>query len=290
MYHESRDPVLKTMTPIDAERFLAINNFPGQRKYDPLKGREYADGLAAGTHRRVEIAVAKVKESGVDYLMNGQHNCNAILLHGKPVRAVVSYYSCESMEDAWRLFATYDVHRPRTSGQFMASRRSIFADVRLHDVPVATLNACGSALYALGGGSTPTFAKTRFAAKTSQADLVERYSDDVVFVSQWGKISHLLRVGVVAAIIGIRRVSTDSLCKEFFDKVATGEMLSKTEPSYKLRETLLTGHHLRNGNNGRDHQKNTYTVCVCWWNSWRDGERRMSVKLAAIKEMPTIKP
>jgi len=284
MYEESRQPVFMLVSPKKAEDFLAINNFPGQRNYIPKKGRFYADNMASGTHRRIEIAAAKVRENGMHYLMNGQHNCQAIIIHGKPYPAVISYFICDTMEDAWRLFATFDVHSTRTEQQFMKSRRGLFVDERLHDIPLRILQCCGTALYALGGGTMPQFVRSTVRKKTEKADLVDEYVDDVLFVSQFREYKHLIVVGCVTAIIATYRRNKKAAI-DFWEKVGSGEMLTRTDPRRKLRDALINPLYLGKSRGGGTRQKVTCNLCAAWWNSWRSGKTRRGVKLSAMNGM-----
>jgi hypothetical protein len=287
MYAESRPPIEAQITPRDAEMLLAANNFPGQRKYHPPKGKLYADNMEAGTHRRIEISLAKVRETGVEYLMNGQHNCNAILIRGKPYRATISHYICDTMEDAWRLFATFDVHASRTEQQFMQSRRGMFGDDRLHEVPLRVLQCCGTALYALKGGTEPKFNITAMHAKTDKADLVEANADDVIFVSRYKDHRHLILVGCVAAIIATARRNPEAAA-EFWDKVATGEMLSLADPRRKLRDALLDMRFFGEIRGGEQRQRAIFSTCIGWWNSWRTGQPRSFVRVGATYSVPKV--
>lgn len=287
MYVESRQPVFKDITPKDAEAFLAINNFPGQRVYNAIKGRSYADKMASGEQRRIEIAVAKVKENGRDYLMNGQHNCNAILIRGKPYPGVVSYYMCDTMEDAWRLFATFDVHATRTESQFMASRRGLFTDERLRNVQLRTLQCCGTALYSLGSGTEPTFNLQACQRKTDKPDAVAKFAEDVLFVSKFSEYRDMLIVvPVVTAMIATYR-KNPAAANDFWSFVASGEMLASQDPRKKLREILLRPGRI-SSLRGRDRNKALYSLCVSWWNAWRDGKMRKTVKLAAMTSVPKV--
>ncbi len=287
MYQESTDPAKKMVTPKEAERFLALNNFPGQRPYNPVKGRAYADNMAKKSHRRIEIAVAKVQETGVRYLMNGQHNCNAVLIHNKPYPAIVSYYTCDTMEDAWRLFATFDVHASRTERQFMHSRRGLFKDERLHGMPLRVLQCCGTALYALGDGVEPQFMIPTTHVKTEKADLVEKYSEDVLFVSLFTEYRHMMIVGCVAAIIATgRKNSTAAL--DFWTGVGTGEMLVKSDPQFKLRDSLMNLKFLAGLRGTRSRQRAMFNLCGTWWNAWRSGQQRGSVKINAMNGMVKV--
>jgi hypothetical protein len=286
MYAESRQPVFKDVGPKEAEAFLALNNFPGQRKFNPSKGKNYADNMADGRHRRVEIAIAKVRSTKTDYLMNGQHNCRGIMLYGKHYPAVVSYYSCDSMEDAWRLFATFDVHASRTEQQFMHARRGLFKDERLHDIPLRVLQSCGTALYALGNGTDPLFGM-KSNAKTEKADLVERNPGEVLFVSQYTEFPHVMLTPAVTAVIATYRKNAKA-AQEFWDKVGTGEMLSLADPRRRLRDALMSGSHLTNTKGGGSSMRASYIACILWWNSWRNGGNRKIIKVSTLKEIPKV--
>jgi hypothetical protein len=287
MYRESRDPVTTDVSPKDAEKFLALNNFPGQRKYNPLIGRQYAMNMQQGTHRRIEIAVAKVRENNTDYLMNGQHNCEGVRIYGKPWKATVSYYLCDTMVDAWALFATFDVHRARSEQQFMKGRRGLFSDERLHDVPLAVLSACGTALLALSKDPDRPSFEIRSTSKTFKADLVEKFPDEVLFVSAFSEARHLILVGTAAAMITTWRKNPGA-AEEFWMNVASGEMLASRDPEYKLREALIRKDFYAAERCGTARNAAIYSMCIMWWNAKQSGEARRTVKLASMKSIPRL--
>lgn len=287
MHIESRQPVQKQITPREAEEFLAMNNFPGQRKYNVLKGRLYAENMAAGTHRRIDIAVCRVKATGVDYMMNGQHNCQAILIYGKPYQGTVSYYSCETMEDAWRLFATFDVHASRTEIQFMGSRRGIFQDERLRELPIRTLQVCGSALYALGAGTVPVFKRVGGSVKTAKADHVERFHKETLFVAQFGAYDMLMRVGIVAAMIATYRRNAKE-AQVFWDRVGSGADLKMNSPEWRLSKLLSDSSNFDGLYNGELRAQAQFAACVLWWNSYRTNDGRKLLKIQAMRIPPKV--
>lgn len=288
MYRESRQQASIVVTPEIAERFLAMESVPNERPYHPVKGKYYADLMDAREFRRVEVAVCKCNANGITYRVNGQHTCHAVILRGKPYPGVISYFVADSMEDVWRLYATFDVHAPRTERQFMAGRRPLFADTRLHDVPYSVLNLCGTALFMLGDiGTTPVFESRRVMAKTIKADLVGSHVDEVLFVTQFAEKRHMMRVGVVTAMIATRRAN-DKEAGRFWEAIATGEMLGKTSCEYRLREVLLGRNSLNVPRGGKNAQRYTYYVCISWWNSWRSGEKRSIVKVRSMNSTPKV--
>lgn len=291
MYSEKTRPINKFLTTREAEEILAKNNFPGQRAYNPAKGKLYADNMKQGSHRRIEVALATVRDTGEEYLMNGQHNCNALIQFGRPYPATIQHYDCETMTDAWRLFATFDGHASRTEGQFIRGRRGLFSDARLHEIPMLTMAACGTALYAINSGPKVCFHRlVQPSSKTVKADLIEKHSRDVVFASKWAKYHHLNRVGVMAAIILTGRIN-EAKAIEFWDSVATGELLVLNDPRRKLRDELLESRQRSrlSSSGGKENQQTQFLLCVHWWNAWRTGANRTLVRITDLNVVPEIK-
>ncbi len=105
-------------------------------------------------------------------------------------------------------------------------------------------------------------------------------------MAQFVDSQHLLKNGVAAAIIGTHR-KCHAKAAEFWKKVADGiGFSSKSDPAYRLREHLLDG--IAHGGHHRNLQRNTYALSIAWWNSWITGEKRSSVKLAAMDRLPKI--
>jgi hypothetical protein len=289
MYTESKKPVDKLITPREATTFLELNNFPGQKRYNQLKGKYYSENMANGSQRRIEISIARLMDSGDEFLMNGQHNLQAVIIYGKPYPASIAYFDCDNIEDAWRLFATFDVHSTRTERQFMWARRGLFTDERLHEVPLRVLQASGSALYYLGDkGTKPNFYIPSVHKKTDKADMVDKCAGEVMFVSQFKEYEHLMSIGVITAIISTHRVKQ----KESFDfwyGVGTGAEMKLSDHRRKLRDQLLSQKFLGGTlGGGTRRQRATYQLCATWWNSWRKGDERRSVKINSMNGIPDI--
>jgi len=280
----------KEVTPKEAESFLAINNFAGQRKLNVIKARRYADMMDTGEMRPVDIAIMTLP-NGQRQLVNGQHVCHGIMLRGKPYKAVVSYYRCEELKDAWRLFSTFDSHATRTERQIMGGARGAFEDSRLHDIALRTLQSCGSALVALGDGLAPNF-KNKVGDKKAKVEAVENHPEEVAcvsFIIGSETRSHLARVGVVAAIIATLRAN-EKMAFKFWESVRTGELLVSTDPEYQLRKHLLSGEAriASSSGGGCDMNRYWFILSICWWNSWMNNEQRRSVKVLAVRDYPEV--
>lgn len=275
--------VTRELSPAEAESFLTINTFPGQRRLDTQKARRYADGIIDGSMRPVHVGIAALRDS-TRVLVNGQHVLTAIALSGKNQLATIETYQCETDEDAWKLFATFDVHGTRTQGHIMKAARGLFSDCRLHDVPLRVLSSCGTALMILGDGTRDPEFHSGAPSKSFQPDLVSRHGDEVVFVNQFDAHKHMMRIGVVAAMVATFRKEPVH-AQTFWGRIAEGiGFTSQDDPAYRLRETLLEGLTDKGGSRHRAY----YCLSIAWWNSWVTGSRRSIVKLAAMDRIPKV--
>jgi len=208
-------------------------------------------------------------------------------MHGKPVKCIVSHYTCDSEDDLWHLFATFDVHATRTQGQIFKGARPFLKDDRLHAMPLRILSACGSALAIIGDKGKPNFNRHSSISKTPKVEAVNDNSDAVLWVN--GLINkntqHLSRVGVIAAMIATRRANKE-MADSFWKVVADGiGVTSKDSQAWRLREKLL---HSGASLNSRHGHFIAYSICVSWWNSFVAGEKRNSVKIQVLKEAPAV--
>jgi len=272
---------VRNVTPEEARELLAINNFPGQRRLHPLKARHYADLMHSRRMRPVEFSIMTLP-CGSKYLANGQHCAQAIILHGKPFPATVSHWKCETNEDAWHLFASFDVHGTRTEQHIMCAARGFFNE-GLQEMPLRTLQCCGSALHILGDGDSPRFSGQP-THKERKPELVIENEDAVIWVHQFSDERHLMKVPVVAAMIATWRANAEE-AQSFWWALKTGDNIRGSTRT--LRDQLLkneVGGSATGG--GPDRAKAIYSVCVAFWNTFMRGEERRSVKLATMKEVP----
>lgn len=277
----------RELTPGECEQFLQYNTFPGQRLRDLRRARLYSDAIVDGSMLPCDVAFAVMPDGGL-VLMNGQHVLTAGALAGKNHLYRISYYECETPADAWKLFAKFDTHQSRSRQTIMRGARGLFQDQRLHEVPLAVLSHCGTALMCLGAGNgTPVFTSSATIDKTLQPRLVEENPDDVLYVARFSDKKHLMRTGVVMAIIAIARQGNGK-AEEFWKKIADGVgFTSKFDPAYRLREQLIEGVAQADQTNSARHRV-YYSLCVAWWNAWISGEKRMTVKLGAMERIPKI--
>lgn len=292
MFKRTQQTNCKDVTPKEAEAFLALNNFPGQRNLNQLKAKQYADMMENGTMRPVDIAVLTMP-SGIKYLANGQHVNTAIIIHGKPFPARIDYYKCDTDRDAWLLFGSFDVHASRTEQNIIRAARGLFKNENLHSVPLRTLQSLGAALFYIesGDGKRPNF-RVKVPMKTCKADAIERNSEEILraafVVGCEHKNSPLTRVGVATAIVATCR-KNEKKAFAFWNQVRTGENLTRNDPAYKLREWLrepsITKTKNSGGTGGHVAQ---YAASIAYWNSYIAGEKRSFVRTSSLKELPEV--
>lgn len=292
MFKRTCNTIVKEVTPKEAEAFLAMNNFPGQRDLNQIKARQYADMMENGTMRPVDIAVLTMP-SGVKYLANGQHVCTAIILYGKQFPARIDFYKCDTDRDAWILFGSFDVHASRTEKHIIKAARGLFTNDKLHTIPLRTLSSLGAAMFYIeaGDGSRPDF-RAKVPAKTCKADAIDRNSKELLeasfVIGPETSGSPLTRVGVATAIVMTNRANF-SKSQVFWEQVRTGESLKRNDPAYKLREWLRTPSISATKNSGgTGGHVSQYAASVAFWNSFITGEHRTCVKVRAMKDLPEV--
>lgn len=273
----------RKVTPEEAKRLLALNNFQGQRPLNARKARLYADMILDGRMRPVSIAIMTLP-TGERYLANGQHCLHAIIIANKPFQAMIEHYKCDEDADAWKLFGSFDVHPPRTERHIMKAAKGLFENEALQQVPLRVLSNCASALFCLGDGSNPMF-DSKPIDRLERASLIEKYEDDVLWVALFSEASHLMKVAVTAAMIATYRANPKEACN-FWQMVAEGGVPGIIT---KFRDRLLkceVGG--EGGRAGGNRTKFMYSECISYWNSYMRGEHRNGVKLAAMKEIPRV--
>jgi len=273
------------VAPHKAESLIRLNTFQGQRPMSPRVINTYANLMLTDRFRVAEIAVA-VMPDGTQYLMNGQHTCQSGIMAKKTFKASYQEYSCETDQDLWMLFGSFDVHRARSESNIMKAARGLFENEELNAVPLRVLQVSASALLYLGSGMTPNFA-TRALTKVDKASLVDKHKEDVLitheYCSHFGKS---MQVGVVIALMATFRKNPGK-ARVFWDRVILGDKLERGTPQYALNHFLyaLAG---KVPNGGMSGHITRYKTCVAWWNSFIDGTNRSVVKIKAMKTLPEV--
>jgi hypothetical protein len=281
MYKLTQAPQSRKVTPKDCEYFLSLNNFPGQRTMNPLKVKSYGDIHRQGGFRPFNISVATAP-NGQKYLVNGQHCCQMVQQTGKDCSATIEYFKCETDRDLWMLFGSFDVHATRSQSQIFKGARGLLASEELRELPLRHLSHCGAAISMMQGDAMSHIAK--MSNKTDKVRFVDENPGFVSWAAAFHDTPFIATVGVLCAMFATYRVNKPESDK-FWHQVKDGVNLkSKQDPIYRLREQLRSGCQTNMSSGSRFTFE--YAVCVSWWNSYRSGDDRRIVKVAAMKEMP----
>lgn len=278
MYHLKKRSN-ESLTTERCEQLLKLNTFRGQRPISRETVDVYVQEMKAGYFRPVEIAIAKC--GGTEILVNGQHTLSAAIEAGCSLEASLQYFACEQESDLCRLFSTFDAHRGRTMCQIVRYAKFTTPNSQLRELPQRALFIAAGALGHLKDDKKPSFGK-RKVSKAYKVSLLDKYPDDVIFISKWAVSDpKLVRVPVATAMMATHRISHE-LALEFWTGVIGGSMLSPDSAKYQLRKYLINT--VGNNSGGWQGLFNCYNVCIAWWNAWRENVPRKSVKAASIKE------
>lgn len=286
---------IQKITPKRASSLLLLNYLADkngevvQRIIHPGYVKLYAEQMREERFRVAEIAVAKSLDRGKTYLANGQHTLKACKLADCTITAAFATYTCNTDEDLYRLFSTFDVHRARSDAHVMKAARPLLGDERLKEVSLALLSRCASALSKLRKDDTPLFA-LRFLEKGKKPELVQKCVDEVMIVADYGNdYKHINRVGITMAMIETFRINPKA-AREWWDYVVYGEggKLPKQDPKRRLRDALFDQLMIAKHRIGSRTNADYYKLCILWWNSWRTNRPRKTAKLGSIKKTPRV--
>jgi len=265
----------KTMkiTPRDAERILQMKFFGAQRPLRPRWVSTLANIIREDLFLNGEIGTAILKYDGnTEVLINGQHQCHAVIVANKAIEVEYTTYECDTPDDTSTLYAQFDNHSPRS----LANVVKAHAFTMNLDWP----NKCCSLLV----GAAAVKENIETAPKYQKSELLDTYLKqgqfihDLLFVSMNGAnihkdSAHLRRLPTVYAMLHTWEKS-QSESAIFWKQVRDGEGLSRTMPAFKLRNYLMTtNYHRGRGTQGVPGKTATFhemvSKSIVAWNAFR---------------------
>jgi len=276
------------MTPKRAAEFLTFNTFEGQRAIRRDKVVRLAKTIQQGLWRRDNISLARAPSYPNNVLINGQHCCTACCETNTPIPVNLLMYHCPTDDDLWRLYSTFDVEGRRTDADILRGATRLLGNEELEGMPQRVLGSCISALSLIKDQRDPTFASDRMLTKIERIDLLKTYLADVRFISLLfnSETRTLMRNPVIVAMIMTRRANEPAAI-EFWSHVLEADGLQRGSPQWQLHRSLarnFTSPGALGG--GWPMWRRIYCVCITWWNAWRTGEKRTSVKVASMQRLP----
>ncbi len=273
------------VSPKRAQEILAHENtFEGQRSLRQPHAVALSVAIKSGTMAKGNIAFGQNGESRV--VVNGQHTLQGIVFSDTSLTCTIDEYQCDTNEDFWMLYASFDVGKNRSDADVMRAARCRFESGSLQIVPLRTLSACATALSFLRDGIEPDFTM-KTLAKAEKPTIVQQYESDILFVgSLYEGLNSDPTVPLATPIIATGRANKKR-ATDFWTRVLGGFDLVKGSPEWNLHRSLFadqtTAIKVGLKGNGRIRITSTWNLCVGWWNSFITGDARRSVKLAGIK-------
>lgn len=248
--------VLETITPTRAQTWLRDSHDAHNRPVQPEKVRTYAEMMRAG----------RWKESGQPIhfdenrqLMNGQHRLRAVVESGKTIKEWVAYGFPRE------LFAVLDTGLRRTPGQ-VASMAG-YKDANL---------LAASAVWMARYDSRKMHQNVRFRLSNQEVlDLMAKHPALVESIPWGRKVSKFRAPSMWVALHYILAKKDRTLADAFFDSLATGQNMRPEDPTYVLRERLISNAAARFPIAPED----LFYMAVRTWNALREGR---TVKKMAI--------
>lgn len=279
------------LSPRRAQEILARENtFEGQRDLDRNWTIALGEAINKGTLTKGNIAFAQ-NGQGERFLVNGQHTCQAIVNADQSLMCTIDDYHCETSDDIWRLYATFDVGKQRGEQTIMKAARGLFKSESLRDVPLAIMASCGTSLLLLGDSTSPCFTFKR-VPRTVKPELIEKHVHDVLYVrTLLAEIDMKPTIPILIPIIASHRGLPEK-ADDFWRRVLGGFGLEKNSPEWKLNRELgpqkSTVTKAALGPGGMIRNFTTWNLCVAWWNSFITGKPRVMVRLNEMKEPITM--
>lgn len=286
-----------TLTPKRAEELLKINNYPGQRPMSPVHVQRLVAKINDGRFHNADLATMK---NGKCYLINGQHQCEAVITAGQSVPATLLEFEAErgdTKEQIALKFNQFNVDKGRSRGDTAWSTANA---IGMGDWPRPCVVLCAAALGYLATGEYAENRGVRMdrdenAALLGKNRLECEFIRDVLYAEDVPvtRGRHLMRASVAAAMIETWRKSRLP-AKAFWTNVRDGEGLQRNDPAFALREFLTQ----TNVNIGRGAGKKAlgadarefFVRCLTAWNAHRRGlpmERK--IRYVPTAEVPAVK-
>lgn len=275
---------LKDLTPHLAEKLLRLNTFEGQRNIRPKHINYLANTIREGLFLIGEIGIALYQNGGdnvVPYLVNGQHQCEAVITANKTVPIVLTEYDCPTLDDVSLLYRQFDSFGGRTLQDIVKMEMmGLGVDWPLR---IASLVVTAAAVKE----------KVTDWHKTQKISLLRKYIKHGHFLAallDTAALKHMGKSPVVCAIL-ITWEKCQRDAETFWTDVRDGVNLTKNSPAYILRE-FLKDSSLAQGRGASVYQKSVtfhemLYRCIVAWNAYRRGDKLKIIKYYPAKPVPS---
>jgi hypothetical protein len=294
-----------------AKHYLTFNNYIVQRKLRRGHVDELAEKMKDGRFREGEISFGVYNDDS--FMMNGQHQCIAIIQSGETIPCRVEKYRCKSEMDLSDLFAEYDTFLPRSLQDIVKARvnglhlkwPNYIASLVVSAATIEYTMKQTKTPYALKGRIVPSSTGKEASgkkplSKNRRVALLDEYLKEGDFVNEVFtnvdgnmKMSsfhcrHIGRAPVVYVMfLTMRKNEKDAL--EFWVSVRDGEILTKDMPEMKLREFLKSVNSITRPYSYRVVKSHEYICrCIMAWNAFRT-KTKTNLAYSPSKDIPMVK-
>lgn len=272
-------------TPEKAQQIMLKNTYPGQRKIKDRYIKKYIHDLEVNRFFDTIIIVAQLLD-GTWILIDGQHRLLAVIESGITMNAALSVIKCKNDFEVSQLWKKYDGGKTRSYSEMAESEAGMLG----LEWKSGISSLVGSAAHYLSG-------KGRMH-KEDKAELIRQYIDEGNFIdsilsSNGSRHKHVRRFIVVAAMITTFQANHKD-AKTFWEAVKTGELLTRTDPAWHLREFLInismTGHtagviRMTKNRNKKTDGREIYNRCISAWNKFRANKEIKQFRYKATEQL-----
>lgn len=262
----------KPITRELAQWLYGLQPVPRERTIKPARLSQLKANFADGVI--IPFRWVYTTLNGVDYRANGQHT-SYLFQNGTPVPpgavCVLEHWASQSMDDVIQLWSVYD---PQSSSRTKVELTANFQ----HSRPLLT--ECRGRTVMLAQGALCIekfgFGYTNKVSIPQKLDCLRSGEDFVLWADAYMSQPHMLRVGVVYAMLKTYRKDRDA-ASAFWKEVLEGTNPDPKSGSRQLQFFLLsTNADTGNGARAKGKPKAGWleiaTVGVTCWNYWRDSK------------------
>jgi hypothetical protein len=273
-----------------ASRYIDLPIFPGEREVTDGQVQLLYDEMRKGTFNELLVILSTAVHNGVEYKINGQHTCWAVMFMPAQITLNVREikYKVDSEQQMKLLYATYDRLKARTDA--FCTKVILVGTPVMEGIHLSLVSKLTSGLkfWYFENESDRRRITPEQVAAIVQNELSALWRHTALCLqTHSSEHKHLLRTPVIAALFAtFDKVPT--LAPDFWNPVATGLGLEKkTDPRLKLRDFLLQSD-LKAGQGGKNYvpTESMYRVCIQAWNHWRKSSSVQVLRAPKERQKP----
>ena len=285
-------PENRRVTPKEAAVFLEKNLYLGQRNERAKLISRYAKEIEKDEFFSPTILFAQRNYNGGEkVLLNGQHTLRAIIAANKPILATIETWGVESPSDEAALYSKFDGTGGRSQGDYV----HYYAVSNGIDAPDYICNAVVSAA-AMKDNSQGKYAADKAGTILGYENHIKFFKlifEDTIpkGLSKMHVTKHIRRKPVYyAMLLTFEKCQRDA--EKFWIDVRDGQLLSRKQPTFHLREFLLTTNYSHGMGATRVRTSNMHEMasrCINAWNAYREGRTVKILKYFPNAQIPSVR-